>query len=311
MEPDDGEPLRLLARRGALGTRLGHAAGTAHTCSRSLSPSRASLTPPLLPPQVRGRPLSQLAAFRTAGDGSMRGTTAAELVDRTLCGEASLAIDVPLHAHAAHTQQLVSAGDTHTHTPLPPPPLCHLHSPPPPPSAADARRADERQRRRRLRRRRHLSTARARVSRLGAARLHASREAKGQFLASVGHELRTPLSGVLGSIELAISRPMGPELKAPLATASASAKHLMAVLESMLTLSALEVRTRAPDPTTDPARCSHIPDPSHPPTLSHPPTHPRRARSERAPALRRAGDAPRRRRRRPSARRGEGRQVQS
>ena len=113
-------------------------------------------------------------------------------------------------------------------------------------------------------------------SRLGAARLHASREAKGQFLASVraartrpcialsrdtphhrshhphvpihrqvGHELRTPLSGVLGSIELAISRPMGPELKAPLATASASAKHLMAVLESMLTLSALEVRARA------------------------------------------------------------------
>ena len=82
-------------------------------------------------------------------------------------------------------------------------------------------------------------------SRLGAARLHASREAKGQFLASVGHELRTPLSGVLGSIELAISRPMGPELKAPLATASASAKHLMAVLESMLTLSALEVRKRA------------------------------------------------------------------
>ena len=61
----------------------------------------------------------------------------------------------------------------------------------------------------------------------------------------MGHELRTPLSGVLGSIELAISRPMGPELKAPLATASASAKHLMAVLESMLTLSALEVRTRA------------------------------------------------------------------
>ena len=51
--------------------------------------------------------------------------------------------------------------------------------------------------------------------------------------------------GVLGSIELAISRPMGPELKAPLATASASAKHLMAVLESMLTLSALEVRKRA------------------------------------------------------------------
>ena len=50
---------------------------------------------------------------------------------------------------------------------------------------------------------------------------------------------------MLGSIELAISRPMGPELKAPLATASASAKHLMAVLESMLTLSALEVRARA------------------------------------------------------------------
>ena len=68
----------------------------------------------------------------------------------------------------------------------------------------------------------------------------------------VGHELRTPLSGVLGSIELAISRPMGPELKAPLATASASAKHLMAVLESMLTLSALEVRKRA-----------HAPDPAH------------------------------------------------
>ena len=165
---------------------------------------------------MRGRPLSQLAAFRTAGDGSMRGTTAAELVDRTLCGEASLAIDVPLHARGG--KQLV----------------LQTHAAPMSGSGGAVFVAVD------ISAQRELES-----SRLGAARLHASREAKGQFLASVGHELRTPLSGVLGSIELAISRPMGPELKAPLATASASAKHLMAVLESMLTLSALEVRTRA------------------------------------------------------------------
>ena len=127
------------------------------TLARARSLPRLS-HPPLLPPQVRGRPLSQLAAFRTAGDGSMRGTTAAELVDRTLCGEASLAIDVPLHARGGK-QLVLQVTGCHCH--------CHhrhlhLHSPPLP-TAADARRADERERRRRLRRRRHLRAARARV----------------------------------------------------------------------------------------------------------------------------------------------------
>jgi signal transduction histidine kinase len=40
---------------------------------------------------------------------------------------------------------------------------------------------------------------------INAAKIRASNDAKGNFLASMSHEMRTPLNGVLGMLQLAMS----------------------------------------------------------------------------------------------------------
>lgn len=64
--------------------------------------------------------------------------------------------------------------------------------------------------------------------------------AKSQFLANMSHELRTPMSGVLGSIELALRSPLTGQQKELLEMAFSSGKSLLRILNDILDLSRIE-----------------------------------------------------------------------
>jgi two-component system sensor histidine kinase/response regulator len=61
-----------------------------------------------------------------------------------------------------------------------------------------------------------------------------------QFLASISHELRTPMSAVLGMTELALSEEMSPAARNQLSVATRSAQHLMRLVNDLLDLSQIE-----------------------------------------------------------------------
>jgi CheY-like chemotaxis protein/nitrogen-specific signal transduction histidine kinase len=63
---------------------------------------------------------------------------------------------------------------------------------------------------------------------------------KSQFLANMSHELRTPFNGVMGMLGLLESTPMTPEQADYLLTAQRSAAHLLALLNDILDVSALD-----------------------------------------------------------------------
>jgi PAS domain S-box-containing protein len=78
-----------------------------------------------------------------------------------------------------------------------------------------------------------------------------SDRAKGQFLATVSHELRTPLNAILGYTELLQLRVHGElnERQAEhLARVTGSARHLVGVIEEILTFSRLEAGQEEPRP---------------------------------------------------------------
>ena len=62
---------------------------------------------------------------------------------------------------------------------------------------------------------------------------------KGDFLASLNHEIRTPLSGVLGMVDLLLETPLTSEQKEYLEDARVCAESLLAVLNATLEYSAL------------------------------------------------------------------------
>ncbi len=62
---------------------------------------------------------------------------------------------------------------------------------------------------------------------------------KGDFLASLNHEIRTPLSGVLGMVDLLLETPLTGEQKEYLDDARLCAENLLAILNATLEFSAL------------------------------------------------------------------------
>ena len=63
---------------------------------------------------------------------------------------------------------------------------------------------------------------------------------KDEFLATVTHELRTPMNGVIGSLELIKTLDMGPELEQYTQTAEGSAREMMHMVNGILALTELQ-----------------------------------------------------------------------
>lgn len=70
----------------------------------------------------------------------------------------------------------------------------------------------------------------------------AALRAKRIFLANIGHELRTPMTLVLGMTELAHARVADARIKAQLQTAMTAGRRLMTILSDLIDLAALEAR---------------------------------------------------------------------
>lgn len=67
-----------------------------------------------------------------------------------------------------------------------------------------------------------------------------SNRLKDEFLATVTHELRTPMNGVIGSLELMQTVPMGGELAQYQHTASSAAQDMMGMVDDILILTELQ-----------------------------------------------------------------------
>lgn len=70
--------------------------------------------------------------------------------------------------------------------------------------------------------------------------LAASNRHKDEFLATLTHELRTPMNGVIGSLELMQTLHMDSEMKSYQQTAAGSAQDMMSMINGILTLSELQ-----------------------------------------------------------------------
>jgi len=68
----------------------------------------------------------------------------------------------------------------------------------------------------------------------------AANEAKGNFLANISHELRTPMNGIIGMTELALDTELSGEQRELLETARKSADSLLALLNDVLDFSRME-----------------------------------------------------------------------
>ncbi|WP_248915616.1 hybrid sensor histidine kinase/response regulator [Pseudomonas moorei] len=67
-----------------------------------------------------------------------------------------------------------------------------------------------------------------------------SNKLKDEFLATLTHELRTPMNGVIGSLELMQTVEMDPELEQYQQTAAGSAREMMRMVNGILTLTELQ-----------------------------------------------------------------------
>ena len=68
----------------------------------------------------------------------------------------------------------------------------------------------------------------------------AANEAKSQFLANMSHELRTPMNAILGMIDVALPRAIGPTVRDCLETAKGSADLLLTLLNDLLDSAKIE-----------------------------------------------------------------------
>ncbi|ORC55142.1 hybrid sensor histidine kinase/response regulator [Pseudomonas floridensis] len=70
--------------------------------------------------------------------------------------------------------------------------------------------------------------------------LATSNRLKDEFLATLTHELRTPMNGVIGSLELMQTMNMGDEMEMYQQTAASSAQDMMSMINGILTLTELQ-----------------------------------------------------------------------
>jgi signal transduction histidine kinase len=68
----------------------------------------------------------------------------------------------------------------------------------------------------------------------------AASQAKSEFLANISHELRTPMNGVIGMLDMALDRDLTPELAEQIQTAQSCAYSLLSLLNDILDLSKIE-----------------------------------------------------------------------
>jgi signal transduction histidine kinase len=68
----------------------------------------------------------------------------------------------------------------------------------------------------------------------------AANRAKSEFLANISHELRTPMNGVIGMLDIALDRELNGELAEQLQTAQHCAHSLLSLLNDILDLSKIE-----------------------------------------------------------------------
>jgi signal transduction histidine kinase len=68
----------------------------------------------------------------------------------------------------------------------------------------------------------------------------ASSQAKSEFLANISHELRTPMNGVIGMLDIALERELNPEVTEQLQTAQRCSYSLLSLLNDILDLSKIE-----------------------------------------------------------------------
>ncbi len=68
----------------------------------------------------------------------------------------------------------------------------------------------------------------------------AASQAKSEFLANISHELRTPMNGIIGMLDMALDRELGPELTEQVQTAQSCAYSLLSLLNDILDLSKIE-----------------------------------------------------------------------
>ncbi|MGD0981764.1 MAG: histidine kinase dimerization/phospho-acceptor domain-containing protein, partial [Solirubrobacteraceae bacterium] len=59
---------------------------------------------------------------------------------------------------------------------------------------------------------------------------------KSEFLATMSHDIRTPINGVIGSLELILDSELADDLRDFAMTASRSARDLLAIIDDMLDL---------------------------------------------------------------------------
>ena len=74
------------------------------------------------------------------------------------------------------------------------------------------------------------------------ARAEEASAAKSEFVANMSHEMRTPLQGVIGMLELAIEDEPSPERSRRLITARRSAETLLSMIDDVLDFSRIEAR---------------------------------------------------------------------
>ena len=72
------------------------------------------------------------------------------------------------------------------------------------------------------------------------AQAEAANVAKSQFLATISHEFRTPLNGILGTTELLLDSPLNPSQRRFAKTAHLSATALLALVDDVIDLSRIE-----------------------------------------------------------------------
>jgi signal transduction histidine kinase/ActR/RegA family two-component response regulator len=77
-----------------------------------------------------------------------------------------------------------------------------------------------------------------------------SNQLKDEFLATLTHELRTPMNGVIGSLELMQTVDMDPELEQYQQTAAGSARDMMRMVNGILTLTELQAGKLKVSPST-------------------------------------------------------------